>query len=206
MTHDGWNGNLIGDSLPATRLSILSQGVLVESTTGTAPRRDIPVTNREIFGWAMFDFANSSYTTVVITAVYSAFFVGYIVPKGSTARDSYWSIAILLSGPGSQVVAVVILDLWNNGEVPELAALAKTAKAHGGQLVLVYSNPGDQKEARAHAKKYGLGDAVIVCDDSFLADLAVASGAGQIKIGSITRSERLAKYNRLLEIYHWELN
>jgi iron(III) transport system permease protein len=39
-----------------------------------------------------------------------------------TIRDL--SIAILLSGPGSQVVAVVILDLWNNGEVPELAALA----------------------------------------------------------------------------------
>jgi enolase len=42
-------------------------------------------------------------------------------------------------------------------------------------------------------------------EDSFLADLAVASGAGQIKIGSITRSERLAKYNRLLEIERWEL-
>lgn len=41
-------------------------------------------------------------------------------------------------------------------------------------------------------------------EDSFLADLAVASGAGQIKIGSITRSERLAKYNRLLEIERWE--
>ena len=39
-----------------------------------------------------------------------------------TIRDL--SIAILLAGPGSQVVAVVILDLWNNGEVPELAALA----------------------------------------------------------------------------------
>ena len=37
-------------------------------------------------------------------------------------------------------------------------------------------------------------------EDSFLADLAVASGAGQIKIGSITRSERLSKYNRLLRI------
>jgi enolase len=37
-------------------------------------------------------------------------------------------------------------------------------------------------------------------EDDFLADLAVASGAGQIKIGSITRSERLAKYNRLLAI------
>ena len=40
-------------------------------------------------------------------------------------------------------------------------------------------------------------------EDAFLADLAVASGAGQIKVGSITRSERLAKYNRLLEIERW---
>lgn len=42
-------------------------------------------------------------------------------------------------------------------------------------------------------------------EDSFLADLAVATGAGQIKVGSITRSERLAKYNRLLEIAAFEL-
>ena len=77
------------------------------SISGTAPRRDIPVTKREIFGWAMFDFANSSYTTVVITAVYSAFFVGYIVPKDSVVRDSYWSIAILLS----MVVALVLSPL-----------------------------------------------------------------------------------------------
>jgi len=37
-------------------------------------------------------------------------------------------------------------------------------------------------------------------EDDFLADLATASGAGQIKVGSIMRSERLAKYNRLFEI------
>jgi enolase len=37
-------------------------------------------------------------------------------------------------------------------------------------------------------------------EDDFLAELAVASGAGQIKIGSLAGSERLAKYNRLLEI------
>ena len=39
-------------------------------------------------------------------------------------------------------------------------------------------------------------------EDSFLADLAVASGMGQIKVGSVTRSERLAKYNRLLDLEH----
>ena len=37
-------------------------------------------------------------------------------------------------------------------------------------------------------------------EDSTIADLAVASGAGQIKIGSVARSERLAKYNQLLRI------
>ena len=37
-------------------------------------------------------------------------------------------------------------------------------------------------------------------EDTKLADLAVATGAGQIKIGSVARSERLAKYNQLLRI------
>ena len=37
-------------------------------------------------------------------------------------------------------------------------------------------------------------------EDSWLADLAVGSGAGQIKVGSTMRSERTAKWNRLLEL------
>lgn len=37
-------------------------------------------------------------------------------------------------------------------------------------------------------------------EDTFMADFAVAMGGGQIKCGSVCRSERVAKYNRLLEI------
>jgi enolase len=37
-------------------------------------------------------------------------------------------------------------------------------------------------------------------EDNWLADLATGWSADAIKVGSITRSERLAKYNRLLEI------
>ncbi|MEK6609020.1 MAG: phosphopyruvate hydratase [Myxococcota bacterium] len=37
-------------------------------------------------------------------------------------------------------------------------------------------------------------------EDTFIADLAVATGAGQIKTGSASRSDRVAKYNRLLRI------
>ena len=37
-------------------------------------------------------------------------------------------------------------------------------------------------------------------EDAFIADFAVAMGGGQIKTGSACRSERIAKYNRLIEI------
>jgi len=37
-------------------------------------------------------------------------------------------------------------------------------------------------------------------EDTFIADLAVGTGAGQIKIGSVRNSERLGKYNQLLRI------
>jgi enolase len=37
-------------------------------------------------------------------------------------------------------------------------------------------------------------------EDSFIADLSVAAGSGQIKTGSMSRSERICKYNRLLRI------
>jgi len=37
-------------------------------------------------------------------------------------------------------------------------------------------------------------------EDTTIADLAIATGAGQIKTGSLSRGERTAKYNRLLRI------
>jgi enolase len=39
-------------------------------------------------------------------------------------------------------------------------------------------------------------------EDRFIAHLAVATGAGQLKVGSFTRSERMAKWNELLRIEH----
>ena len=37
-------------------------------------------------------------------------------------------------------------------------------------------------------------------EDTFISDLAVATNAGQIKTGSLSRSDRIAKYNQLLRI------
>lgn len=51
------------------------------------------VRKREVFGWAMYDFANSGYTTVVLTAVFGAYFVG-VVAEGATWATLAWTSAI----------------------------------------------------------------------------------------------------------------
>ncbi|MEK6768845.1 MAG: phosphopyruvate hydratase, partial [Gemmatimonadota bacterium] len=54
------------------------------------------------------------------------------------------------------------------------------------------------------AKRNGYGNIIShrsgETEDTFIADLAVATGAGQIKTGSASRTDRVAKYNQLLRI------
>ena len=54
------------------------------------------VKKREVFGWAMYDFANSGYTTVVLTAVFAAYFVGGIA-KGAEWATFAWTAALSVS-------------------------------------------------------------------------------------------------------------
>ena len=62
------------------------------TTTPRAPAR-------EIFGWAMFDFANSSYTTVIVTVVFSVIFPRLIVGDGPdyALGNLLWSVALSVS-------------------------------------------------------------------------------------------------------------
>lgn len=51
---------------------------------------------REVFGWALYDFANSGYTTVVLTAVFAAYFVG-AVAGGAPWATFAWTAALSAS-------------------------------------------------------------------------------------------------------------
>jgi UMF1 family MFS transporter len=55
-----------------------------------------PVKRRELLAWAMFDFANSGYTTVVITAVFNAYFVSVVAGKAVWATLA-WTAALSVS-------------------------------------------------------------------------------------------------------------
>ncbi len=76
------------------------------------------VRKREVFGWAMYDFANSGYTTVVITAVFAAWFVGGIAGKAQWATFA-WTAALSLS------YAIVMLTMPSIGAYADLRAAKK---------------------------------------------------------------------------------
>jgi UMF1 family MFS transporter len=57
---------------------------------------------RELFAWAMYDFANSSYTTVVLTTLYNAYFVSMVATSadstfGRGSATLFWTLAIAIS-------------------------------------------------------------------------------------------------------------
>lgn len=76
------------------------------------------VRRREVFGWAMYDFANSGYTTVVLTAVFNAYFVG-VVAQGASWGTLAWTAALALSS------AIVMLTMPALGAFADLRAAKK---------------------------------------------------------------------------------
>ena len=64
------------------------------------------VSSREVVSWAAFDFANSGYTTVVLTAVFNAYFVS-VVCQGADWATLLWTTTIA----ASNVLAIVLMPL-----------------------------------------------------------------------------------------------
>jgi enolase len=90
----------------------------------------------------------------------------------------------------------------------QVARLQKGIDHHAGNAILIKLNQVgtliETFDALKLAREHGFRTVVSArsgeTEDTTIADLAVATAAGQIKIGSVARSERLAKYNRLLRI------
>jgi enolase len=88
------------------------------------------------------------------------------------------------------------------------AIIRKGIETHVGNAVLIKLNQigtvSETLDAIAIAHRAGYQTAIShrsgETEDTFIADLAVATGAGYIKTGSMARSERVAKYNQLMRI------
>ena len=112
------------------------------------------VRRRELLGWAMYDFANSGYTTVVITAVFAAYFVGGVAGGADWATlawtaglsVSYAIVMLTMPGLGAwadrHAAKKHLLMLFTLGCVLSTAALATVAPGQValGLVLLIVSN------------------------------------------------------------------
>jgi UMF1 family MFS transporter len=66
-----------------------------------------PVSRREIFGWCCYDFANSAFTTIIITVVFSRYFLE-VICGGESAAYAWWGSTLAASQVGVILLAPVL--------------------------------------------------------------------------------------------------
>jgi UMF1 family MFS transporter len=138
------------------------------------------VRKREVFGWAMYDFANSGYTTVVMTAVFNAYFVGVVAGNASWATLA-WTSSLALSS------LVVMFTMPSLGALADLRAIKKrmlmvtTAGCVLATAVLALAGPGDTALAVAAIVVsnvfYSYGESL---NAAFLPELAQRDALGRV--------------------------
>jgi UMF1 family MFS transporter len=144
------------------------------------PALNSQVKFREVWAWSMYDFANSGYTTVVITAVFSAYFVSIIssnAPWATFAWTAALSVSyalILLTGP--------LVGAWADAHAAKKRLLFfSTIGCVIFTALLYFASPGAVVLALALIVLsnyfFGVGENVIA---AFLPELADSKAMGRV--------------------------
>ena len=138
------------------------------------------VRKREVWAWSMYDFANSAYTTVVITAVFGAYFVSVVSENQSwstfawTAALSVSNALVLLAGP--------LVGAWADAHAAKKRLLLfTTVGCVLATAALALAAPGAVALALAFVIVsnvfFGLGENLIA---AFLPELANSQAMGRV--------------------------
>ncbi len=138
---------------------------------------------REVFGWAMFDFANSSYTTVIVTVVFSVIYPRLVVADGPdyALGNLLWSLALSVS------YGLVVLSAAPLGAIMDFRAAKKRflfgsyALTVAATASLWFVQPGDRwlGFALVALSNYGFAVGESFCA-SFLPELGPPEALGKI--------------------------
>jgi UMF1 family MFS transporter len=135
---------------------------------------------REVWAWSMYDFANSGYTTVVITAVFSAYFVGAVAggaPWATFAWTAALSVSYLLI-----LLTAPLIGAWADAHASKKKLLlAATAGCVLFTAALWFATPGAVALALLFLVLsntfFGAGENLIA---AFLPELADAKAMGRV--------------------------
>jgi UMF1 family MFS transporter len=138
------------------------------------------VARREVVAWAMYDFANSGYTTVVLTAIFNAYFVATVAGNAPWATLA-WTLALAVSY-AAVMAAGPVVGAWADGHAAKKRALAwSTIACIAGTALLAKAGPGDIAWAVAFVVvsnvAFALGENLTA---AFLPELARPDSLGKV--------------------------
>jgi UMF1 family MFS transporter len=138
------------------------------------------VKKREVWAWAMYDFANSGYTTVIITAVYNAFFVAVIAGNAPWASFA-WSTALAVSYAAIMLTGPLLGAYADLHGAKKKLLLLSTLGCVAGTALLAWPSPGQVALAMALIAFgnffFGSGENLIA---AFLPELARGRAMGKV--------------------------
>ena len=195
-------------NLPSNRAAL---DLIVEAieNAGYVPGKDIAlaldVAASEFFKDGSYNFEGKKLSAAEMSAYYAELVTDYpLVSLEDPLEEDDWDGYVHLTAELGDRVQIVGDDLFVTNPV----RLAKGLELKAANSILVKVNQigtlTETMDAVSLAQRAGY-TAIIShrsgeTEDTFIADLAVATDAGQIKTGAPARSERVAKYNQLLRI------
>ncbi len=176
---------------------------------GYTPGREIAlaldVAATELYKDGAYVFEGSPKTSAEMSALYQDWLASYpLVSIEDPLAEEDWAGWQAFTAAAGDRVQVVGDDLFVTN--PERLRRGVAEKSANGLLVKVnqIGTVTETFDAVSLAHRAGFGCMIShrsgETDDTFIADLAVATNAGQIKTGAPARGERVAKYNQLLRI------
>ena len=144
-----------------------------------------PAGRGELAAWAFYDFANSGYTTVVLTTIYSAFFVAVVaasldeVSPGSATLA--WTLSIALANLIVLVSGPIIGAIADHRGCKKPFLLASSVLCIGSTALLAFTGPDSLPMAILllvlSAVAFSLGENLIA---AFLPEIAHSEGMGRV--------------------------
>lgn len=159
----------------------------------------------EFYKKGKYHFEKKNYTSQEMSKIYEGWCKKYpIVSIEDPLQEDDWAGWQFITQKLGQKIRLVGDDLF----VTNAERLQTGIKAHAANAILIKLNQigtvSETIDVILQAQKAGYSCIIShrsgETEDSFIADLAVATNAGAIKTGAPARAERTAKYNRLLQI------
>lgn len=137
--------------------------------------------NKQLFGWMMYDFANSAFTTIIVTVVYSVYFINVVVGGDATHGEMLWGLAVGIS------MTLVALTAPILGAVADFSRSKKKFLFFNTYLTVIFTallyfvGPGQVSKGMIFfiIANYGFNSANVFYD-AFLPEITTADDLGKV--------------------------